>query len=136
MRPAHYKATCSTNCLPGIREFVRAELTRMKVTGDAAAQLVLAIDEACTNNIIHQHRNDGTTTFDLYLTKKANRITVEIKDKGTPFPIHKYKPQELQILVQKKVRGGLGIMLITKIMDEIEVVEKKDYFIYRFVKRV
>ena len=37
-------------------------------------------------------------------------------------------------IVSKRIKGGLGINLIHRIMDEVKVEERQDYFIYRFGK--
>ncbi|MCB9232025.1 MAG: ATP-binding protein [Bacteroidia bacterium] len=133
---AHYRATCSLKCLAGIREFVREELSKLGIQEEMANQLVLVVDEACTNSILHQHRNDGISQFDLYIRMSGAKLMFEIHDKGEPFPIDEYKPKELNDIVAMRIHGGLGINLIHKIMDKVEVDRKKGHFAYRFIKIV
>lgn len=129
-----YKAICSLNCLPQIRKFVREELIKLEVSENLTNQLVLAVDEACANSIIHQHQNDGKSEFDLVLNRVGGQLVIEIRDTGIPFPIDKYQPEEIGVILQRGTPGGLGIKLITEIMDKVEVEMNHGKFTYRFIK--
>ena len=131
---AHFKATCSKNYLPEIREFMRKHLAALPIREGLRHQIVLAVDEACANNIIHQHENDGVSCFDISLYTNGNTLHIEIHDQGTPFPINEYKSQEIDTLIKNRIRGGLGIALINKIMDNVEIVRQGERFTYRFSK--
>jgi serine/threonine-protein kinase RsbW len=131
---AHFTATCSKQYLPAIREFMRKNLANLPIREGLRHQIVLAVDEACANNIIHQHNNDGVSCFDITLYTNGNLLHIEIHDKGNPFPINEYQPKDLDILIKNRIRGGLGIALINKIMDEVEVVRDGERFTYRFTK--
>lgn len=131
---SYYTAVCSKTSLPKIREFVRRELDSLEVKPLISDQLVLAMDEACANSIIHQHQCDGTSNIELVIYKKGDAIHFEIRDVGTPFPIEKYEPADLHKAIKGRRKGGLGILLITRIMDKIEVIEQDKKFVYHFVK--
>jgi serine/threonine-protein kinase RsbW len=132
----HYLAPCSKQSLPKIREFVEEELRALKVSEDTAHQLVLAVDEACANSIIHHHLCDETSRIKLTISRKGKELLIELTDNGEPFPITDYRPENLSEIIRKRTKGGLGIFLINKIMDKIEVVRHPDHFIYRFIKYV
>lgn len=129
-----YIAICSKQSLPKIRAFVEGELRALDVKEAMTHQLVLAVDEACANSIIHQHSCDGKTRIQLSISRIGDALHIELIDKGDPFPIHEYKPQDLNEIIKDRKRGGLGIFLITKIMDKIELIQQEDNFTYRFTK--
>lgn len=133
---AHFTATCSKQYLPEIREFMRRHLSALPIQEALRHQIILAVDEACANNIIHQHGNDGVSCFDITLYTNGHMLHIEIHDQGNPFPINEYKPKELEILIKNRIRGGLGIALINKIMDNVEVVREGEMFTYRFSKAI
>lgn len=133
---AHYIAICSKTSLPKIREFVRDQLSAYDVQPLISDQLVLAMDEACANSIIHQHRCDENDNIELVIYRKGNEIHFELRDVGIPFNIKQYKPEDLENAIQARKKGGLGIMLITKIMDEVEIIEGEQKFVYHFVKYI
>ncbi len=133
---SHIQVPCSKLSLAIVREFVHAQLKRLEVTGKVAQQIVLAADEACANCIIHQHKCDIFTSIELSIFRKEDTIYLEIKDTGKAFRLDTYTPQKLEEIVKKRKKGGLGIMLIKRLMDEVKVEEYADYSIYRLGKRL
>jgi len=133
---SNLQVPCSKLSLAIVREFVNARLERLGVTGKVAQQIILATDEACANCIIHQHKCDALSTIELSIYKQNNSIYIEIKDTGKAFPIDTYKPQALEEIVRNRRKGGLGIMLIKRLMDEVKVEEYKDHFIYKLGKHI
>lgn len=116
--------------------FIRKQLSQFSVEEKLSHQIVLAVDEACANSIIHHHKEDGKSKFDIFISRDKDKLTIEIKDKGDPFPINEYKPKDLEALLHDGTPGGLGILLITSIMDKVEVIRKDKHFLYRFVKNL
>lgn len=133
---AYLRVRCSKVNLSLIREFVKSRLLDLQVTGKISDQIVLATDEACANCIIHQHQCDNYSTIEVSIYREVDTLFIEIKDTGKAFPIDQYEPQQLETLAAQGGKGGLGIQLIHKIMDVIKVEEKRDYFVYKFGKRI
>ncbi len=131
---SNYIAVCSKQSLPKIRAFVESELLSMDIQGATVHQLVLAVDEACANSIIHQHSCDGESRIHLSITRMGNELLIELTDNGDPFPINDYRPRDLQEIIKKRTKGGLGIFLITQIMDKVELLQNDQNHIYRFTK--
>jgi len=131
---AYLRVRCNKSYLSTIREFVKSRLSDLNVTGRVSSQIILAVDEACANCMIHQHQCDNFSTIEVAIYKEEDTLYTEIKDTGKAFPIDEYEPQSPQEIVKKRGKGGFGINLIHHIMDEIKVEEKRDYFIYRFGK--
>ncbi|MEL6672120.1 MAG: ATP-binding protein [Bacteroidota bacterium] len=133
---AYLRVRCNKEYLATIREFVKARLQDLQVPGKVGHQIVLAVDEACANCMIHQHQCDNFSTIEIAIYKENETLYTEIKDTGQAFPIHEYTPQKVKEIVKKRAKGGLGINLIHRIMDEINVEQKRDYFIYKLGKHV
>lgn len=131
---SEYIAICSKKSLPKIRAFVENELRALDIQGPTVHELVLAVDEACANSIIHQHSCDGKSRIQLCISLRDNELLIELHDNGNPFPINEYRPKDIQEIIKKRTKGGLGIFLITQIMDKIEVLEKDKNHVYRFFK--
>jgi len=127
---------CNKGNLALIRNFVQGWLDKQEIAGVTANQIVLAVDEACANCIIHHHKCDGRSNIKVRLHNEAGTVHVEIQDTGKAFPIDQYQPQAINDIIRKRNKGGMGIYLINQIMDEIEIEQKKDYFVYKFAKRV
>ena len=127
---------CSKTSLAQVREFVKTQLGDLGIVGKVREQIILATDEACANCIIHQHQCNRSSTIEIAIYMKGNTLYTEIKDTGQAFPIDTYKPKKIEEIIKARRRGGLGLILINKIMDEIKVEERKDHFIYRFGKHL
>ena len=133
---AYLRVRCNKANLAEVRAFVKAQLTDLDIHGKLSHQIVLAVDEACANCMIHQHQCDNYSTIEVSLYKKETVLYTEIKDTGKAFPIDKYKPKHVSEIVKARGKGGLGINLIHRIMDEVKVEEATDHFIYKFAKQI
>lgn len=80
----------------------------------------LAVDEACTNTIIHGLKRDPTRTFQLIIRWKLSEIEILIHEAGTPFDPTKVRRPDLEAPIEERPIGGLGIYFVYKLMDEVE----------------
>ena len=132
-----FKASCSKNELSAIRGFVNTSLHKHALTETMISNLVLAIDEICANLIIHSNGCDPNETLELHLNIENKKgITVEILDNGNPFDAHDYRPPTLEEIVAKRKKGGLGLLIVNKIMDKVEFEARKDRNVCRLFKKV
>jgi len=82
--------------------------------------MVLAVDEVCANIIIHGHPVDDQSKVRLEIDFKKEGIWFNIVDHGNAFDIVNYETPSLEDLIRRKNKGGIGIMLVKKIMDDIK----------------
>ncbi|WNJ21199.1 ATP-binding protein [Pontibacter sp. G13] len=133
---SYLRVRCNKKHLATIRAFVKSRLADLQIVGNVSNQIVLAVDEACANCMIHQHQCDGRSVIEVSLYQQNDTLYTEVKDTGRAFPLDEFEPKQIQELVHKRGKGGLGISLIHKIMDEIRVEEGHDCIIYKFGKRI
>jgi serine/threonine-protein kinase RsbW len=81
--------------------------------------LVLAVDEICSNLIIHAHECDPNKAVTLTISSIDKQIIFEVMDEGHYFDFTQYIEPTLQELVSTQRRGGMGLMLVSRIMDNI-----------------
>ncbi len=77
-----------------------------------------AVDEACTNVIKYAYSNTGgiiAVTCEL----QDSDLVVIIRDKGKPFDPNSIPPPDLKSDLDSRKIGGLGIYLMTKLMDDV-----------------
>ncbi len=100
-------------------------------------KLVLAIDEVCANLIIHSNNCDPRARLELLVDfKKGDRISFVIRDRGVSFDLSRYREPSMDEIIASKRKGGLGLMLVKRIMDEIEFTTENNYNICRLIKRL
>ncbi len=116
-----FKTSCTKQKLKEIRDFVTAVLYKYGLSEIETNKLVLAVDEICANLIIHAHGCNPKESIELLINVKENEgVTFEISDRGIGFNPGKYQEPSLNEIVKEKKKGGLGLMLVKRIMDDVE----------------
>lgn len=111
------KIPSRTDNLDIIRVFIGDIARKAGFNDDSISEIELAVDEACANVIKHAYRYDSNQHIDIIVETNSSKLTITISDHGQGFDPEKIESSELRI--KKHARGGLGIALIKKIMDEV-----------------
>jgi anti-sigma regulatory factor (Ser/Thr protein kinase)/DNA-binding XRE family transcriptional regulator len=82
--------------------------------------ILLAVDEACTNIIKYAYEVGFLEYFTVRLTFDPGIVTIVCEDEGKPFNPLDETHLELGDRVKGRDLGGLGIFLIKKVMDSTE----------------
>ncbi len=112
--------------LESIRAVVRAYAARHGLSMERICEVVLALDEACSNSMRHAY--EGQTTGRLYLTLRSGNgiLEFELRDDGIPAPEESTQRKALETPTLDMLRpGGLGVQLIYGVFDEV-VFERGD----------
>lgn len=128
------KVNASTKNLSTIREFVSRHAEEQGFSAQKVADIQLAVDEAYTNIIKHAYKNDSTKEVIINLEFDDDKMIVTLTDRGVGFDIEKYKRPDLKRQIEKKKRGGMGVYLIRKLMDEVTYNVKNQKNILRMSK--
>ena len=132
-----YNIGCSLTNLKGIRDFVRTSLKGHPIAEVEVSAIVLALDEMCSNLMIHAHHCNPDHMLELHIdTNRNDQIIFEIVDDGSVFDINQFHTPELDNLVHEKRKGGLGIRLVKSIMDSIEYTTRNGKNVCRLTKSV
>ena len=130
------RIACSKNNLKDIRNFVSQTLQSLCVAQHEIDMMVLAVDEVCANRIIHSNNNDETLYLELKIMEEKQGISFEIMDEGEPFDPNHLPENNIPQLIKEKRKGGLGLMLVRKIMDSFEVKTENEYTVCKLFKRI
>ena len=132
-----YKVGCSIENLKGVRDFIRGALKGHEVSDIEISEIVLALDEMCSNLMIHSHHCNPDDLFELHIqVEKGDPVVFEIIDDGSVFDINQFSEPSMDNLIHEKRKGGLGIRLVKSIMDSVEYGKSGNKNICRLVKRV
>ena len=126
--------SCSTAALAELRSFLQQNKVIFKLSEVDRHQVTLAVEEVCANLIIHSHACNPKEEIHLEVKELNKKIIVEITDKGDAFNLLEYKVPDLSQVIEEKRKGGIGILLVKKIMDEIEFESKNGKNICRLIK--
>ena len=104
--------------LATIRDFVRASTAALGVGPQVVYDVVLAVDEAVTNVIVHGYRG-RPGTIQVEVTREATDVVVRLRDRAPPFDPTGAPPPDLARPLEERPPGGLGIYLMRQTMDEV-----------------
>jgi len=132
-----FKVPCSKSKLGEIREFLQRVLNENSIPEVTVNSLILAVDEVCANLIIHSHNCNPDEQLELKVRFDGkSEITFDIIDHGDGFNISEYEEPLISDIVKQKRKGGIGLMLVRRIMDEIELIQGNKKNVYRLHKRI
>jgi serine/threonine-protein kinase RsbW len=94
----------------------------------------LATAEACENIIKHGYGTQKTGTIEITATASRGVLLIELKDNGPPFnPVNSGTPPQLDI--ENPPIGGLGLLIIQRVMDEVAYQRSGSANVLRLLKR-
>jgi serine/threonine-protein kinase RsbW len=125
---------CQTSALSQLRTFLQHSLSGVSLTEIEKHQVTLAVEEVCANLIIHSHGCNPKDHIQLEIKDSAQKLIFEISDQGEAFNILTYEAPDLKKVMVEKRKGGLGIILVKKIMDEIEFESENGTNTCRLIK--
>jgi serine/threonine-protein kinase RsbW len=125
---------CQTSALSELRTFLHQALDGVRLSEMEKHQVTLAVEEVCANLIIHSHGCNPKDNIQLEIRNSAQKLIVEISDQGKAFNILNYETPDLKKVMIEKRKGGLGIILVKKIMDEIEFESENGTNTCRLIK--
>lgn len=114
-----------TELLTDVRKFVSDAAKRFGFLEDDVSKIELAVDEACTNIIKHAYRYDPDgkikiTISRLFSDDQLKKFVIRIFDNGLSFDSSTYPLPDMKEYFKRLKPGGLGIVLMKKLMDEVE----------------
>jgi len=111
-----------TDNLSDIRDFVYTSASEAGILTDVIENIILAVDEACTNIIKHAYKSypEGEITIKIKYSDK--KFTILIIDHGAPFKPETIPDPDLQKYYLQHRIGGLGMYLMKSLMDEVKYV--------------
>ncbi len=105
--------------LCGIRQEVASACHKLGYSNEACNAVVLAIDEACTNIIRYAYKDCSDGTILIEILRDENQAIFRLHDHAPKVSTDCLKVKKSDPLKP----GGLGIMLIRKVMDSVEFID-------------
>mgnify|MGYP006291027597 CR=1 FL=1 len=106
--------------LEKLMEFILNLLKETGIGEKEASDIHLAADEACTNVINYAYPEDAKKDIEVTFRNRADAIEIEIRDWGRPFNPLQAPPPDLNLELEERPIGGLGIFLMKKFTDRVE----------------
>ncbi|MCK4548870.1 MAG: SpoIIE family protein phosphatase, partial [Candidatus Krumholzibacteria bacterium] len=115
----HLEIPADENNLSEVRDFIAEICLKAGFSKRETNNTKLAMDEACTNIIKHAYR-DKAGTIRIDVQAEPGKVEINIFDRGKSFDWSKVKDPDLQQYVEIGKKGGLGIYLMNRLMDDLD----------------
>ncbi len=103
-----------------LEPFLNGIFERENLDMSMLPQIDLALEEAVTNIIMYAYPEGEKGTAELTVEVADGQISATLIDSGTPFNPLQQQEANLDVSLEERKIGGLGIHLIKEIMDVVE----------------
>jgi len=111
-----------TENLSIIRDFISSSAAEAGVAADAVENIILAVDEACTNIIKHAYKSFPDGELIIKTKSTLSRFIISITDYGKSFEPEMIPEPDLQKYYRQRRVGGLGMYLMKTLMDDVKYI--------------
>lgn len=119
VRKEELRVPADLDHLKEIRDFIGRIGKKYHISEKIINAFKLAADEASTNIIRHAYRDkSGDITVRAIIRKRS--VTISLIDQGRYFDPNRVKDPDLKRYVAIGKRGGLGIFMIRRLVDEMD----------------
>lgn len=105
--------------LRALRGLTRGYLEARGVGQDKLAELVLAVDEACTNSMRHSYLGDCSKTVVLRFMTDGDGIVIVLRDDGVTACADRIQRFSEGREQQPLKPGGRGVQILYQVFDEV-----------------
>jgi len=132
-----FKANCKEQNLKEIRNFVEKVLEQYRIPDAETGLLVLAVDEICANLMYHGHNCRADEVIEVSIIRQTDCLIFEIRDESDDaFDITRYEAPPMQQVIRERRAGGIGLILVKKIADQLYYAREGRENVCRLVKRI
>lgn len=128
--------TSSTKNLALVRNFVEAKATDFGFDESSISQIVLSVDEACTNIIKHAHNYNDKELIEVEIKPQGGQFKIIVKYKGKAFDPNELNTPDMKDYFDSFKVGGLGVPIMKKFMTKIEFVHKNSDYNYLTLTKI
>jgi serine/threonine-protein kinase RsbW len=102
--------------LATIRAFVEQHALALGADAAASYDLVLAVNEAATNIVVHGYRSQPGV-IEIELRQQGDAIEIRLRDQARLFDPTRVAAPDLTLPLHKRPFGGMGVHVTRQIMD-------------------
>jgi sigma-B regulation protein RsbU (phosphoserine phosphatase) len=139
MKPRERKTIRIPARLENLEKLIDFILSCLKSAGidkETASEIHLAVDEACTNSIKYAYPNGPAGDIELSCVLNRRSATTTIRDWGAPFNPLESPPPDLNLDIDERPIGGLGIYLMKKFSDRLEYRRENGSNLLTIIKKL
>lgn len=110
----------SADRLEDVQEFVRGEMEGAGCSLKVISQVEIAVEEIYINIAHYAYPSGGgEAVIRCETDRETPKITIQFLDAGTPFDPLAKEEADISLSAEERSIGGLGILMVKKLMDEV-----------------
>jgi serine/threonine-protein kinase RsbW len=109
-----------TENLSKIRTFIQGIASTVGFTNESIDNMILAVDEACTNIIKHAYKSYPDGEIIIKVKYESKKLIITIIDYGKTFMPELVPEPDIQEYYRQHKVGGLGMYLMKTLMDDVK----------------
>jgi serine/threonine-protein kinase RsbW len=128
--------TSDVTVIDAVRDFVRDQAASSGFKDESVYSLQLAVVEAVTNVIVHAYEGELGHPIWLDVERDEGGLTFTLRDRGRGFDMKAHPDPDLKRHLAENIRGGLGVFLMRRLLDELELRRDGSCNVLRMRKRL
>jgi len=113
-----FRVAADVQKLGEIRRFVEASADALQVESAVVREVVLAVDEAATNIILHGYQSQAGI-IEITIERQGDSLVIHLYDQAPPFDPTQVPAPDLTLPLEDRPVGKLGVYLIRHFMDNV-----------------
>jgi PAS domain S-box-containing protein len=101
-----------------VEEQFEAFANQYGIPDEDRQKVSIVLDELLNNVISYAYRDEEEHVIEVQFVLTGNRLVTTIRDDGSPFNPFGLEPPEINLAMEERQVGGLGIHLVRSMMDE------------------
>lgn len=104
-----------------VRDFIEENMEETGLSQECAGELLLAVDEAVSNIIMHGFKSKSDGDIQVEVTQQPDALLVHIRDNAPLFDPTRDRNPHLEISpLEREAPGGFGVYLLNHLVDKID----------------
>lgn len=111
--------------ISALSAFVERFLSAYKIPEERRQKFLMAVDEAITNIVLYAYP-DSAGKISVEAKEENGRLEISIVDKGIKFDPTEVPDPELEVPIEERQIGGMGIPLMRRFCDSLRYTREND----------
>lgn len=136
MNDIEFVLSSDTSFLGLVRDLARKAAETSGFGAAAAEEIALAADECATNVIEHAFAGREDREYRIRFAVGGAGLTIDVLDDGESLDIDRLPSVDLQRYANERRKGGLGVHLMSKLMDSVTYSTEGRFNVCRLVRKL